>query len=92
MRAVGIMLDALSELLTQYEVELAATLLSKDLVEAVCPVDTHHTHHWQEETNTDTSRTFHFERIEILCFMPCITCLQESQTVDSGVTQQERIT
>ena len=40
------------ELLSKDEVELASTLLSKDSIKSVCPVNTHHTNHWKEYTNT----------------------------------------
>ena len=56
------------ELLSKDEVELASTLLSKDCIKSVCPVDTHHTNHWKEYTNTKTSRTFHLKWIELTCF------------------------
>ena len=39
------------KLLSKDEVELAAALCTKYLVEAVSPVDTHHTHHWEVDTD-----------------------------------------
>ena len=44
------------EFLTQYEVEMTATgtAATEYLVETVGPVDTHHTNHREEDTDTDT--------------------------------------
>ena len=36
---------------TDGKVELTSAFLSKDFVEAVSPVDTHHTHHWEVDTH-----------------------------------------
>ena len=49
------------EFLTQYEVESASAcaLVAKYFVETVCPVDTHHTDHREEDADTYTGRTFH---------------------------------
>ena len=67
------------EFLTQYEVESASAcaLVAKYFVETVCPVDTHHTDHREEDADTYTGRTFQVERIEVLHIMPCITGFQE---------------
>ena len=84
------------ELLTEDKVELASTLLIlasvPNLVETISPVDTHQTDHWQEDTYTDTGTTLHAEWIELLGVIPCITSLYEGQTINSGITQKERIT
>ena len=89
----------LSELLSENEVELASATLhgailiaGADLVETVGPVNTHQTHHRQEDTDTDTCGTLHVEGIEVLGFGPRVTAFQESQTVDGGITQEERVT
>ena len=63
--------------------ELTSTLLILAtvpyLVETVSPVNTHQTHHWQEDTHTDTGTTFHAEWIEVLGIIPGVTCLYEGQ-------------
>ena len=45
------------------ELAAAVFLTTIYLVETVTPVDTHHTNHRQEDTNTDTGRTFQIKRI-----------------------------
>ena len=42
------------EFLAEYEVEVAATTIAIHFVETVGPVDTHHTNHRQEYTQTGT--------------------------------------
>ena len=42
------------EFLTEHEVEVAATLGAKHLVEAIAPVDTHHTQHRNEDAHNHT--------------------------------------
>ena len=83
------------ELLSQDEVELTSTLLILAsvpyLVETISPVDTHQAHHRQEDTYTHTGTALHAERIEVLGFIPSITSLNEGQTINSGVTQEEWI-
>ena len=80
------------KLLSKDKVELAATLCTKYLVETISPVDTHHTHHWEEDTNTKTSRTLHVKWIELACLCPCITSLYESKTINGCIAQEEWIT
>ena len=80
------------KLLSKDKVELAATLCTKYLVETISPVDTHHTHHWEEDTNTKTSRTLHVKWIELACLCPCVTSLYESKTINGCITQEEWIT
>ena len=84
------------EFLTQDEVELASTLLIlasvPNLVETVCPVDTHQTYHWQEDTNTHTGTTLHAEWVEVLGIIPGVTSLNKGQTINGGITQEEWIT
>ena len=69
----------LLEFLSQDEVELAAAIFlgAEYLVEAVGPVNTHHTNHRQEDADTDTGRTFQFERIELADVLPSVTCFYE---------------
>ena len=75
--------------------ELAAALrgppLMIDLVETVGPVDTHQTHHRQEDAHTDTCRALDVEGVEVLGLVPGITALEESESVDGGVAQHEGI-
>ena len=84
------------EFLTQDEVELTSTLLILAtvpyLVETVSPVNTHQTHHWQEDTYTDTGTALHAEWVEVLGIIPGVTCLYEGQTIDCGIAQEEWIT
>lgn len=46
----------LLEFLSDNKVELASAILGRtvDLVEAISPVDTHHTNHREEDADTDT--------------------------------------
>ena len=67
-------------LMEGHKVELASSILfrTKYFVETVTPVNTHHTNHRKEDTNTDTGRTFQLEWIEFLDIMPCVTCFKET--------------
>ena len=78
--------------MSQNEVELTATLGAIHLVEAVSPVDTHKSHHGEEDTNTQASTAFDLQGIELAGVGPCITAFNEAQTIDRGVTQHEGIT
>ena len=71
--------------------ELAATLRAKHFVETISPVDTHQAHHRKEDAHTQTGTALHVERIELAGFLPSVTGLKESKTVDGGVTKQEWI-
>ena len=78
--------------------ELAAATLHRAvliagayLIETVSPVNTHQTDHRQEDTDTDASRTLHVEGVELLGVSPSVTAFHESQTVDGGVAQHERV-
>ena len=62
-----------------------------DLVETVGPVDTHQSDHRQVNADTEAGRAFHVEGIEVACIAPCVTSLKESESVDGGVAQHERI-
>ena len=71
--------------------ELRSALRSEYLVEAVSPVDTHHTHHREEDAQTYAGRALHIERVELAGFGPSVTAFDESEAVDSGVAEQERV-
>ena len=66
------------ELLTEDEVEVAATLGTEYLVETIGPVDTHQAHHRQVDAYTKASTALHVERIELLGFGPSITSLDKT--------------
>ena len=79
------------EFLTEDEVEVRTALLAIHLVETVCPVDTHHADHREEDADTDTCRTLDVKRLEFLDVRPCVTTLEECQTIDGGSgLEQER--
>src|SRR5574344_542925 len=80
------------ELLSEDEVELtsAVTLRTVDVVKSVCPVKTHQTDHREEEAYTEPCRAFHVEGVELIYFVPCISCFGECQCIDvGGAVQQE---
>ena len=72
------------EFLSEYEVEVRATLFAVYFVETVSPVDTHHTYHREEDADTDTCGTFDVKRLELLDVAPCVTSFKECQTVDGS--------
>ena len=80
------------ELLSQDEVELAAAVAcgAEDLVEAVSPVDTHHTDHRQEDSDTHSCRAFQVEGVELLEVAPGVSCLHKCQCVDVGGVLQHQ--
>ena len=53
-------------------------------IESVCPVDTHQSNHWQEDTYADSGRTFQLERIEVFDVLPCVTSFCEDQSIYCG--------
>ena len=77
--------------------EVASALLRRtclvgvDIVETIGPVDTHQTHHGEEDTYAETGRALHLEGVEVLGICPGITAFEEAETVDGGVAQHERI-
>ena len=71
-----------SEFLTEHEVEVASAFPVEDSVEAVCPVNTHHANHREEDTHTETGRTFQIEWREVLNVGPRVTSLKECESVD----------
>ncbi len=77
------------EFLTEDEVEVRASALTEHGIETVGPVDTHHTHHRKEDTNTGTGATLEAERIHVLDCCPCVTALQEGKTVDGGLSLEQ---
>ena len=76
------------ELLTEDEVEVAATLGAEYLVETVSPVDTHHTDHRQIDAHTGAGRTLEVERREFFDVGPRITAFDKRKTVDCGARLQ----
>ena len=72
------------ELLTHNEVKLRATTfcLAISWVETVTPVDTKHTHDWQIEAHTYTSRALDLKWRELLPRVETITTLEETKHVD----------
>ena len=73
------------ELLSEYEVEVAAATCSEHLVEAVCPVESHQTYHREEDAYADAGRALHVEGVELVGVVPCVTALEECESVDGGV-------
>ena len=76
--------------------ELTATLAVRsvviDLIETIGPIETHQTYHREEDAHTDTCRTLHIKRVEVLGLCPGVARLDESESVDRGIAQEERIT
>ena len=72
------------EFLSEHEVEVAATLSAVNLIEAVAPVNTHHTNHWQIDTGSNTCRALQVEWIELTNACPRITSLNKYERIDSG--------
>ena len=70
---------------------LGTALVGIYIVETIGPVDTHQSYHRQEDTYTQTGRALHVEGIELLDFCPRVTAFHETETVDGGVAQHERI-
>ena len=70
--------------MTEDKVEVTAALLAEYPVKAVCPVDTHHADHREEDSHTRTRAAFHAERIELLDRCPCVTAFEEGQRIDCG--------
>ena len=72
--------------LTENEVELAATFLSKHFIKAVSPVDTHQADHGKEDAYAKSGTAFHVEGIELTGVIPSVSGLKEAQSIDGGVT------
>ena len=72
---------------TDGEVELAmvAARGAVDVVEAVTPVEAKQTKHRQEDAHTETGRSFHIKRVEIVEPEPAVACLQEGEGVDGSL-------
>lgn len=84
--------DELLELLAKDEVELAATYLATGhFVETVCPINTHQSDHREENSHTHSSRAFHVERVELVCFCPCVSTFKEAERIYRGIAKHERI-
>ena len=79
------------ELLSKYEVEVAASLVAIYLIEAIRPVKSHKSDHRQVYTYAKSGRTLHIKRIKLPYIRPCITCFNESESIDGCVTKHERI-
>ena len=78
------------EFLSQHEVEIAATLLTEDLVEAITPVNAHHTNHGQEDAGTHACRALDVEGVEVLDISPCVTTLDEHERVNRGALREHQ--
>lgn len=62
-------------------------------IKAVSPVNTKQTDHWEEDTCTNTNRTFHVQWVELLNITPSITSFSKDQAEEVGtVAQDEGIT
>ena len=64
--------------------EVGAALFAVGAVETVGPVDTHHTHHGEEDADAGAGRAFHLEWVEIFDRGPCVTAFDESEGIDCG--------
>ena len=63
-----------------------------DVVEAVAPVEAEQAEHRQIDAHTETSRTLHIERVEVLKAKPAVTSLKEGQRIDGGLrVKRQRI-
>ena len=70
---------------------MRSTFLAIYLVETVGPVDTHHTHHGEEDADTHAGRTLDVEWLEVLDVLPRVTAFEGCEAVDGGGgLEQER--
>ena len=73
----------LSELLSDHEVELAASV--RGIVESPSPVHAEESHNRQEDPDADTGRTLDLERIEITDVGPAVTSLEKDEREYRGL-------
>ena len=70
--------------LTENEMEVASAFVTLHTVEAVGPVDTHHTHHRQINAHTQAGATFEAEGVELADRCPSVTAFHKGYGVDGG--------
>ena len=63
---------------------MRAALGSEHFVEAVGPVDTHHSDHGEEDTDAGTGASLEIERREVFHGRPGVTAFSKHEAIDCG--------